>query len=38
MEGRYYDVVSKIFKFISNKSIIIPGNFTSSKGHNSIIC
>ena len=38
MEGKYYDVFSKVFNFISNINIIIPGNFNSSKGNNSIVC
>ena len=38
MEGKYYEVFSQLFNFISNINIIIPGNFNSSKGHNSIVC
>lgn len=38
MEGQYYDVFSKLFKFISNINITVPGDFKNSKGHNSVKC
>lgn len=38
MEGKYFNVFSKIFKFTSKINIIVPSDFKSTKNQSSIRC
>lgn len=38
MEGKYYEVFSQLFRFISKVNIVVPGDFKTQHGRNSVKC